>query len=144
MDICPATHRDSKAIVSIIMQAQGAHVSRRGTVVQVERMLNAARRRPDYLVLVAKKHDRVRGFLSAMRTMRHGLWEDRSVWQVQFLMGRNVLRPLVAEMRRIAGAIPVLMQVAWTDDPRSGSMDVALRRMGFTEYSTVLVAEGEI
>ena len=91
-----AIHRDAKAIVGIIMDTQGAHVSRRGTVNQVERMLNAARRRKDYVALeVAERDGRVCGFIAAMRVMRHGLWEDKWTWQVQFLMGVSVLKPLL-------------------------------------------------
>ena len=142
MKIRGAVHRDAKALIGIIMEKQGAHVSRRGTVTQVERMLNAARRRDDYVVRVAEKENRVRGLLSAMYMMRHGLWEDKFVWQVQFLMGMNVLKPLLEDLRHFAGKTPVLMLVGWEDDPRAGSLDAALQRMGFSEFGSVLCSRG--
>ncbi len=125
------------------MTSQMAHVSRRGTRAQVERMLNASRRRADSLVLVAEQDDQVRGFLSAHRMMRHNLWEDRWVWQVEHLIGRHVLHPLLAEMRRIAQSTPVLVFVPWMDEPKAGALNHALRRMGFDEFGATLMQEAQ-
>ena len=135
-----ATHSDAKALVGIIMETHGAHVSRRGTVTQVERILNAAKRREDYVVRVVDRDGKVHGFLAAMHVMQQGLWEDQSVWQVQFFMGKNVLRPLLHDLRRLAGDASILIAVWWQDDPRAGSMNAALTRMGFAECGTTLMA----
>lgn len=143
MNVRNATHHHAKAIVNIIMDTQGAHVSRRGTIPHVERMLNVARRRPkEYWMRVAVIDERIRGFLFAACVMRNGLWEDKLMWQVQHLMGKNVIRPLITDMRQRAGRLPVVMSVAWTDDPKAGSLHQALQRMGFDDYATLMVAEG--
>ena len=137
----PALHKDAPSIVRVIMHTQGAHVSRRGTIPMVERMLNAAKRRDDYCVWVAERAGEVAGFMSAVHMMRQNLWEDSWIWQIEHLIGRNVLKPLLSELRRIAGATPVWIPVWWQDHPRAGALNAVLSRMGFTEVGAILAQE---
>lgn len=142
MNVRQALHRDANAIVRLIMESEGMHVSRRGTVRLVDRMLNASRRRKaDIRVLVAEEGGQIQGFLSAFRSMRYNSWEDSFVWCVEHVVGRNVLRPLMKALREIAGDLPILVQVRWEDDERAGTLARALRQIGFCEHMETLKQE---
>lgn len=137
-----ALNKDASAIVNLILDSEGAHVSRRHTVRQVDRLLNASRgEKSQVRVLVAEREGRVRGVLSASRMMRYNLWEDAWGWQVELLMGRHVIDALLAEMRRIAGSLPVFILVRWKDEPKAGALAAKLKRMGFAEHSEILIQE---
>ena len=134
--------RDTDALVWHLIMLAGAHVDRKSMRRLVERMLNVSRRQPDsHALLVAESEDGVRGFVYASRTGLYELYDDKVGWYVHYIVGKAVLRSLLAGLRRRTNGDPVYFLV-WDDYPRSRALVRTLRGMGLTGAGTALVMEG--